>query len=66
MKMQLDSIKLTLPQVKFLMSKFQISDPNEAIDYLIELMILEEVDPMRMKHYILRMMQRELANVHHK
>ena len=61
--MQLDSIKLTLPQVKFLMSKFQIDDPNEAIDYLIELMILEEVDPMRMKHYILRMMQRELSNV---
>lgn len=61
MKMQLDSIRLTRPQVKFLMSKFQIDDPNEAIDYLIELMALEEVDPMQMKFYILKLMQKELA-----
>lgn len=66
MKMQLDSIRLTLPQVQFLMSKFQIKDPNEAIDYLIELMVLEDADPMRMKHYILGMMQRELSYVHRK
>lgn len=58
--MELDSIRLTKPQVTFLMQKFQIEDPDEAIDCLIELMILEEIDPMRMKHYILRMMQKEL------
>lgn len=64
--MQLDSIRLTKPQVTFLMSKFQIDDPNEAIDYLIELMVLEEADPMEMKRYILSMMERELSYVHRK
>lgn len=63
MTMELDSIRLTKPQVTFLMQKFQIEDPDEAIDYLIELMILEDIDPMRMKHYMLRMMQKELCSL---
>lgn len=64
--MQLDSIRLTRPQVTFLMQKFQINDPNEAIDYFIELLVLEEADPMSMKRYILGMMERELSYVHRK
>jgi len=62
--MQLDSIRLTKPQVTFLMQKFQIDDPNEAIDYFIELLVLEEADPMSMKKYLLGMMERELSYVH--
>jgi hypothetical protein len=54
------SLKLTRGQVEFLMSKFGANDPNEAIDYLIELMILEGADPMNAKYFIMRMMQEEL------
>lgn len=55
-----ENLKLSPNQAKFLMQKFDIDNPNEAIDFLIEMMILEGVDPMDMKRYILKMMQEEL------
>jgi hypothetical protein len=61
-----ENLRVSAAQAKFLMEKFKINDPNEAIDFLIEMMILEGVDPMRMKWYILKMMQEELKNVNSK
>lgn len=60
--MKEEALKLSDGQVKFLMNKFNIIDPNKAIDYLIELMILERIDPMNMKLYILKMMEEELRS----
>jgi len=64
--MKSDSVQLTEGQVEFLMSKFKIQDPNEAIDFLIEMMVLENVDPMDMKRYILKMMQKDLIGLGNK
>lgn len=64
--MSQENLRLSKEQAKFLMEKFQIEDPNDAIDFLIEMMVLEGIDPMRMKHYILKMMQEELRNVNSK
>lgn len=61
--MSSENVKLTREQAKFLMDKFDIGNPDDAIDFLIEMMLLEGIDPMRMKHYILKMMQEELRNV---
>ena len=66
MIMKSDSVQLTEGQVEFLMSKFKIQDPNEAIDFLIEMMVLENVDPMDMKRYILKMMQKDLIGLGNK
>ena len=51
-------------QVKFLMSRFQIADPNEAIEFLIEMMFLEgvKVNSTTIKKYVLRMMEKELED----
>ena len=57
-----ENLKLSRAQAEYLMNKFDIDDPDEAIDYLIEIMLAEGVDPMRMKHYILKMMQEDLKN----
>lgn len=55
-------LQLTAGQVKFLMSKFDINEPNKAIDFFIELMLLEGINPMEMKLYILKMMERDLED----
>jgi hypothetical protein len=60
--MQSDDIvlKLKKEQVKYLMSILKYDDPNKAIDFMIELMILEDIDPIEMKKYMLKMMEKEL------
>lgn len=55
-----ENVTLNEDQARFLMEKFDIDDPDEAIDFLIEMMLLEGADPMDMKKYILKMMQEEL------
>ena len=60
--MSSDKLHLSVGQVKFLMSKFDIDDPNRAIDFFIELMLLEEINPMDMKLYILKMMEKDLED----
>lgn len=60
--MNSNKLQLSMGQVKFLMSKFEIDDPNKAIDFFIELMIMEGVDPMDMKLYILKMMEKDLED----
>lgn len=61
-------LTLTKGQAKFLMSKFEINDPNKAIDFLIELMALErvELEPANIKLYIMKLMEKELADVNSK
>lgn len=56
------AITLTGDQVKYLMSKFNIEDPNEACEYIIELLFLEGVEATQenVKLYMMKMMQEEL------
>ena len=60
--MSSDKLHLSIGQVKFLMSKFDIDDPNKAIDFFIEIMLLEDINPMDMKLYILKMMEKDLED----
>lgn len=58
------ALTLTKDQVDFLMSSFEIEDPKEAIEFLIEMMAMEEVslEPDNIKRYMMKMMQRELKS----
>jgi hypothetical protein len=58
-----EDLTLTAGQVKFLMTRFQIKDPNKAIDLFLEYLILERLDPMKAKYYIMKLMQRELKEL---
>lgn len=60
--MDSNKLQLSIGQVKFLMSKFEINDANKAIDFLIEIMLLEGANPMEMKLYILKMMEKDLED----
>lgn len=57
-------LTVTRAQVEFLMQKFDIDDPNKAIDFLIEMMAMEEVElePTNIKRYMMKLMERELRN----
>lgn len=54
-----DSIKLSKKQINFLMSKYETDDPDEAVELLIESMVLKSIDPMQMKVHIDKMMAKE-------
>lgn len=55
--MESGSIKLTEKQVEFLMCIFYTDDPNEAIDMFLEILIEENIDPMKMSAFIDKMME---------
>lgn len=41
------------------MSKYETDDPDEAVELLIESMVLKSIDPMQMKVHIDKMMAKE-------
>lgn len=54
-----DSVRLSKKQINFLMSKFETDDPDEAVELLIESMVMKSVDPMQMQAYINKLMAKE-------
>lgn len=57
--MSQDYIRLSKKQVTFLMSKYETTDPDEAVEKLVESLVLKGIDPMLMSAHIDRMMARE-------
>lgn len=57
-------LTVTKAQVEFLMEKFDIENPNEAIEFLIEMMAMEdiELEPANIKRYMMKLMERELRD----
>lgn len=41
------------------MLKFETDDPDEAVELLIESMVMKSVDPMQMQAYINKLMAKE-------
>ena len=58
-----EELTLTAGQVKFLMTRFNIDDPDKAIDTLLGIMVEEGLDPMDAKYYIMRLMEQELEEI---
>lgn len=57
--MSQDYIRLSKKQVAFLMSKYETTDPDEAVEKLVESLVIKGIDPMLMSAQIDRMMARE-------
>lgn len=53
-----DSINLTESEIEFLKYKFRTEDPDDAVDQLIEMLVLEGGNPMNMKSYVQKMMKK--------
>lgn len=53
-----DYVTLNETQIEFLKYKFDTEDPDEAVEKLIELLVLEGMNPMNMGTYVDKMIQR--------
>lgn len=52
-------VTLTKRQMDFLMAKFEVSDPDMAVERFVEYLVLRGEDPMKLLEYLSRMMARE-------
>jgi hypothetical protein len=53
-----DDVMLSETQIEFLKYKFRTEDADEAIDQLIEILVVEGIDPIKMGAYVDKMIER--------
>jgi hypothetical protein len=54
-----DFISLTKKQINFLMEKFDVKDPDTALERFVEYLVLKGESPMDLKNHLIRLMARE-------
>lgn len=59
----MSSIKLSTNQIYFISKKTEIEDPQQAIEYLAELMIKEKIHPSKMPDYVNRLMEKDRKKI---
>lgn len=57
------SIRLTYDQIEYIMKRTDITDPNKAIEYFAELLIMERISPSSMGVVVTKLMERDRKKI---
>lgn len=52
-------MKLTYEQLAYIVEKTDVKDPQKAVEYFAEIMVMERIHPSKMPECVSRLMARE-------